>query len=186
MKILDLFCGRGGWVQAFPSDWNITGYDIRDFSSIYPFKFVQADLLKYDDFPSDVDLIVASPPCTDFTKASLPSTWKSVMKYPPDVDQGIKLFNRAREIINEVKPKYWLIENVRGAQKYVGKADWHIGSRYFWTNFKFEYLGNGDDVYGKTEIFPRKDRAELRAMIPYSISYSLYRFLANEEEVIEK
>ncbi len=177
MKILDLFCGMGGWVQSFPSTWKVIGYDIKDFSDMYPFEFVKCDLLKFSDFPSDIDLIVASPPCTDFSKASLPQSWKSVKLYPPDIDEGMKLFNRAREIIDTIKPRYHIIENVRGAQKFVGKSDWHIGSRYFWSNFKFEYTGNGNDIYGKTEISPGKNRAELRAKIPYSVSYSLYNFL---------
>ncbi len=66
MRVLDLFCGLGGWVQSFPKDWDITGYDIVDFSREYPGKFVQCDLLNFNDFPDNIDIVVSSPPCTDF------------------------------------------------------------------------------------------------------------------------
>ncbi|MEM0134394.1 MAG: DNA cytosine methyltransferase [Thermoplasmatales archaeon] len=178
MKIIDLFCGTGGWVSAFPEgEYEIYGYDIEDFSSEYPGNFIQADLMSYDSFPENVLLVVASPPCTDFSKSSMPPTWKSVVKNPPDVQRGVNLYKRTYEIIDKMKPKYWIVENVWAAQKYVGKADYHIGSRYFWTNIPYFYVGDYSDVHGKTALPPSPMRPVLRSRIPYSISESLYLFL---------
>ena len=170
MNILDLYCGLGGWARGFlERGHSVTGYDIIDFSEKYPGKFVRCDLLTYNDFP-DADIILASPPCTDFSKSSFPPTWKSVQRYPPDIPKALQLFNRVYEIVDMVKPRYFIIENVRGAQKYVGKARMHIGSRYFWGNFPLFSVGNADDIYGKWKMPPSDDRAALRSIIPQSIS----------------
>jgi len=175
MKVLDLFCGMGGWARAFVENGHdVTGIDIADYSAVYPGKFIRADLLTFTP-EGQFDLIVASPPCTDFSKASMPKTWIAPSRYPPDIEMGIKLFERAREIIGILNPKYWVIENVRGAQKFVGKADFHIGSRYFWSNvdFKIFWKQGSKDVYGKWKMPPDKDRPAIRSMIPYSISRAL-------------
>ena len=170
MNVIDLYCGLGGWAKGFVEKGdNVTGYDIIDFSEKYPGKFVKSDLLTLKDFPS-ADIIVASPPCTDFSKSSFPSAWKSVQRYPPDIPKALQLFNRIYEIVDIVKPKYFIIENVRGAEKYVGKARMHIGSRYFWGNFPLFSVGDADDIYGKWKIPPSKDRPVLRSVIPLSIS----------------
>ena len=146
MNVIDLYCGLGGWAKGFVEKGdNVTGYDIIDFSEKYLGKFVKADLLTSSNFPS-ADIIVASPPCTDFSKASFPPSWKSVQRYPPDIPKALQLFNRVYEIVEMVKPKYYIIENVRGAEKYVGKARMHIGSRYFWGNFPLFSVGDADDI----------------------------------------
>ena len=169
MKILDLYCGLGGWAKGLmDTGHDVIGYDIMDFSKEYPGRLVQTDLLKCYSFP-DADVIVASPPCTEFSKASFPKTWKSVMNNPPDIKTALKLFNRVYEIIEIVKPKYYAIENVRGAQKFIGRADYHFGSRYIWTNLKNLKI-DGNDLYGKWKMPPSKNRAILRSIIPYSIS----------------
>ena len=183
MKIIDLYCGIGGWATSFNENKiDITGYDIIDFSNEYPGKFIKCDLLEYNNFEK-CNLIVASPPCTDFSKASFPPTWKSVVNFPPNIPLAIKLFNRAIEIINIMKPEYWIIENVKGAQKYIRKSDYHIGSRYLWTNIPYFYTGDFKDVYGKSNISPSKRRAIIRSKIPYSISLSLFEYLKNKGEI---
>jgi hypothetical protein len=169
MKILDLYCGLGGWSQPFKTH-DITGIDIANFSPNYPGKFIKADLLQYTP-AGNFDIIMASPPCEDFSKSTFPKTWASVVKYPPNLTRAQLLFNRAREIISQKKPKFWIIENVRGAQKYVGKADFHTGSRYFWSNLRFS-VNNPirDEIYGKTYLSPSPDRPQRRALIPQSIA----------------
>ena len=183
MRVFDLFCGLGGWVQSFPKSWDITGYDIVDFSREYPGKFVQCDLLNFNDFPDNIDIVVSSPPCTEFSKSSLPKSWACNRNKEPDIENALKLFNRAKQIINQVKPEYWIIENVRGAQKYVGKSNFHIGSRYFWTNIEpFQVNSEKDEIYGKTKMGPQKDRAAIRSVIPASISRGFFEKITEVKE----
>ena len=178
MRVLDLFCGLGGWVQSFPKDWDITGYDIIDFSQEYPFKFIKCDLMEYNNFPGNVDLIVASPPCTEFSKSSLPKSWACNRNKEPDIENALKLFSRAKEIINQVKPEYWIIENVRGSVKFVGKEDYKIGSRYLWTNINLNLENRQfDDVYGKWKVSPGKNRSAIRSKIPFSISQLIKNYI---------
>ena len=60
MKVLELFCGRGGlskpWVAL---GHDVTGIDIKDFG--YPGKFIKADLLDWEP-NQDYDIVLASPP----------------------------------------------------------------------------------------------------------------------------
>lgn len=170
MKILDLFCGMGGWATGLiDAGHNVTGYDIADFSDVYPGKFIQVDLLNFNDFPQ-ADVIVASPPCTEFSKASFPKTWKSVQRFPPDTNGAIRLFRRAYEIVELARPKYYIIENVRGAQKFMGKAREHKGSRYLWGDYPSFAVEESPALYGKWKMPPNPRRAELRSVIPYPIS----------------
>jgi hypothetical protein len=183
MNIVDLYCGLGGWAVGFlEKGHSVTGYDIIDFSEKYPGKFIKADLLTLNKFPK-ANVIVASPPCTDFSKASFPKTWKSVQRFPPDIPSAVKLFNRVYEIVELVKPQYFIIENVRGAQKYMGKARMHIGSRYFWGNFPWFSAGNAEDIYGKWKMPPSDDRGGLRSVIPLSISRAFAESVAAQVTV---
>ena len=72
LRLLDLFCGVGGWSKAFAAHgWACTGVDIAFLG--YPFDFVQADVLTLDrDWINGFDGIVASPPCEEYARAWLP------------------------------------------------------------------------------------------------------------------
>jgi len=67
MKVLDLFCGMGGWSKPWiESGHDVTGIDIMDYN--YPGKFIQADLLNWEP-DQYYDMVFASPPCTEFSIA---------------------------------------------------------------------------------------------------------------------
>ncbi len=72
MKMLDLFCGRGGWSKAFAAvGWECTGVDLHELG--YPFKFVRHDCLSLSPvFIESFDAVCSSPPCEDFARAWLP------------------------------------------------------------------------------------------------------------------
>lgn len=165
--VVDLGCGLGGWSKGFiEKGFEVHGYDIQDFSDHYPGIFHQVDLMEapLSIFP-EADVVLASSPCTEFSKASMPRSWHPVVH----VEEAIDMFNRFRDIALALKPEFYVLENVRGAQKFVGRADFHIGSRYFWTNVPpFKLVA--DDIYGKWKLPPSRDRAALRSLIPLSIS----------------
>ncbi len=170
---IDLGCGLGGWTFGFlDAGFKVVGYDIEDFSARYPGKFVQADLFSLDVFP-DADVVVGSSPCTDFTKTGLPPSWPSVRRFPPDVERGVRLFNRFREIAMRVSPRLWVLENVRKAQDFVGPAKTHYGSRYLWGEFPDFMVPYSGDEYGKWRQPPSEERTATRSMIPYSLARGL-------------
>ncbi len=189
MLILDFYSGAGGWAHGLlAAGHRVIGYDILDFSKVYPGEFVQADLLQNIDFPQ-ADFITASPPCTEFARTSFPPTWAAARK-PADIQGACQLFERVFELVDIIKPTHgFIIENVRGAQKFCGLAKEHMGSRYLWGSYPaFQpYQPRKGELYGKVRVpqyvrnlIPKSSvpadisyPAVLRSFIPYPISYGL-------------
>jgi hypothetical protein len=131
--MLDLFCGRFGWGRAFAArGWEVTGIDLVEPSEIPPgCEFMQADVLRV--FPYWVkgryDFICASSPCENFSIHRM----KMFHPNPPYPAMGVKLFNHARELC-EASGAPYIMENVKTAQEFVGRAVNHAGSFYLWGN----------------------------------------------------
>jgi len=173
--IIDLCSGLGGFSEAFLNrSWKVIRIDNDPQFKDIPYTIiydVQDDGI-FDILPDHADVIVASPPCTEFTKASLPRTWKCNIKNPPNPDTS--LLKSILQIIERINPTFYCIENVRGAVKYfnpiLGNPRKHVGSRYLWGNFPdFEC----PHVYGKWRLPPSKDRPALRSKIPFELSLAL-------------
>lgn len=125
--VIDLCCGLGGWADGLlPLGYTVVGYD-REPMPGYPGHFVQADVrtLTGDRFRHAV-LIVASPPCEEFSRHSMPWTRK---RNPPPPDLSIV---KACYRIAEEAGVPLVLENVRAAQPWLGKAEWRYGSCYLW------------------------------------------------------
>ena len=73
------------------------------------------------------DFIVASSPCEEF---STMLNFRPPVPYP---HLGIKLFNHTRSIC-EASGVPYVMENVAGAQKYVGASTANAGSFHLWGN----------------------------------------------------
>lgn len=143
MRMLDLFCGRLGWANAFlAKGWECVVIDLVDpwdADEISDCKFIQANILDvYVDKRGFVvriiggervlgffDFVCASSPCTEF------STMRNFRPPVPHPEMGIKLFNHTRAICEESGVPY-VMENVAGAGKWVGRAVSHCGSYYLW------------------------------------------------------
>ena len=173
MKVLDLFSGKKGFSQPFAD----RGHEVITIDINPEFEpSICADImtLPIEEIKSHgpFHVTVASPPCTEYTKASLPKTWASVRKYGCNPDT--KLLERTLAIIDVLKPKWWVIENVRGAIQYfepfLGKPVKKVGSRYLWGKFP---IFDTSPKYGKWKISPSEKRPALRSLIPYSLSLAL-------------
>lgn len=60
------------------------------------------------------EVIWASPPCTTFSVASISRYWDNGKPKNEKTIQGINIVLKTLELINILKPKYWIIENPRG------------------------------------------------------------------------
>ncbi|MFA5379663.1 MAG: hypothetical protein WC455_28150 [Dehalococcoidia bacterium] len=180
MRILDLCCGRKGVTNLLRK----RGYEVVSVD-INP-KFNPDIVADINDLhlesPGDYDLVWASPVCTEYTKMSLPASWKcNGGKHTlPDMS----LFLNCYRIIRYLKPRYWVIENVGGAIPYfalvLGKPSKRIGSRVLWGEFP---LFDTSAKYGKWKLSPTPDRAELRSEIPEGISKALCMAIEQEMRI---
>lgn len=144
---LDLCCGLGGWAEGLiAAGWDVVGVDVNDdFRRTYPGVFVCADVRRLrvefsiswgglvlrcpngGDIPLHMlRLVVASPPCPEYSSHDQPWTKK---RNPPPPDKSIW---EACERIAKEGAAPLILENVRGAQMFHGRAAWHVGPYYLW------------------------------------------------------
>jgi hypothetical protein len=138
----DLYCGLGGWAEGFLSEgFHVRGYDIEkhDYGTgTYPGELILCDVRSiHGSQCKDAAVIVASPPCQEPSYRAMP--WKRAKALneigPPH--NFIELFNacfRIQREASEAAGHYipLIVENVRGAERWVGSARWHFGSYYLW------------------------------------------------------
>lgn len=148
---VDLFCGLGGFTEGLLAEgWNVLGFDIERHvygPDRYPAQLVIQDVLTIDGrkFRGKVDLIVASPPCQEFSYMAMPWTRaKQIAQalrgrgaFPTSYSGSrtkaelTRLFDAALRIGREAECPV-VIENVRGAQPWVGPAKAAYGSFLLW------------------------------------------------------
>jgi len=127
--LLDLCCGLGGWSEGFKLEgWSVLGVDFcAEFGLQYPGEMICADLNKWEGWRKlKPRLIVASTPCEQYTRFSMP--WTRARK-PPLPSR--RLWDRS-VYIGRVLGVPVVNENVRGAQWFHGRADGHSGPFYLW------------------------------------------------------
>lgn len=169
---VDLFCGLGGWSEGFLAEgYECIGFDIErhDYGTGgYPGTLILRDVCSiHGSELADAAIIVASPPCQAYSYRAMP--WKRAKALPPpDNTLFTECFRIQREAIAAAGCHIPLIvENVRGAQKWVGRAQWHYGSFYLWGDVPALMPTRAYSVkskYGKICLSPeewqRKQRGE--------------------------
>src|SRR5579863_2197880 len=134
---IDLFCGLGGWTEGLLAE----GYYVVGFDNVqhvygehrYPAQLVLQDVLTLHGRQfKDAALIVASPPCQAYSYRAMP--WKRAKALPPPDNTLFQACFRIQREACESAGHHipMVVENVRGAQKWVGRARWNFGSFYLW------------------------------------------------------
>lgn len=146
---IDLFCGLGGWTEGLLAEgYDVVGFDIEQHvygEHRYPAQLVLQDVrtLHGRQFKT-ADLIVASPPCQEYSYMAMPWTRAKAMAASIEADKTgearrrlnerfdacVRIQRQATEAAGRHVPM--VIENVCGAQRWVGRARWHFGSFYLW------------------------------------------------------
>jgi hypothetical protein len=129
--VVELFCGLGGWTEGFLAEgYDAIGFDIERHvygDQKYPAQLVLQDVLTLHGSQfRNAACIVASPPCEEFTRHMLP--WTKRKNPPPP---SLALIDASFRIAKEASVPL-VMENVREAQRYIGTANAHYGSRYLW------------------------------------------------------
>jgi hypothetical protein len=134
---IDLFCGLGGWTEGLLAEgYDVVGFDIHRHEygeHRYPAQLVIQDVLTLHGSQfKGATLIVASPPCQAYSYRAMPWSRAKALP-PPDNTLFDACFRIQREAIEAAGRHIPLVvENVRGAQKWVGRARWNFGSFYLW------------------------------------------------------
>lgn len=99
----------------------------------YPGQLVIQDVLTLHGSQfRDAAVIVASPPCQAYSYRAMP--WKRARALPPPSNELFDACFRIQREACEAADRYipLVVENVKGAQPWVGRAKWHYGSFYLW------------------------------------------------------
>jgi hypothetical protein len=99
----------------------------------YPAQLVIQDVLTLHGSQfRNADCIVASPPCQAYSYRAMP--WKRAKALPPPSNELFDACFRIQREAIEAAGRYipLIVENVCGAQRWVGPARWHYGSYYLW------------------------------------------------------
>lgn len=144
---IDLFCGLGGWTEGLLAEgYYVVGFDIERHEygdEKYPGQLVLQDVATIHGRQfKDADLIVASPPCQRYSYMAMP--WTKAKQLAREYRDGTRsiaelnalfdhCFRIQREAIEAAGHHIPLVvENVRGAQAWVGRSAWNYGSFHLW------------------------------------------------------
>lgn len=192
---LDLCSGLGGASQpALDHGWKVIRVDIDP-----RFKpTIVADVRHLPLRPFHVDVLWASPPCQEFSRSGLP--W--LLNKGPLPDPDMSIVEAVKRFVIELKPRFWMVENVRNSRKWItpilGPIWYRSSGHFLWGKLPGlipqtgptkgawgRRNGSGDyrDEWRPKESYgPSKDRPALRAKIPYEIGLAICRAVERKAE----
>lgn len=197
---LDLFSGLGGASEAFVQDfdnWSVLRIDNNPLLSGVPFTVID-DVSKVKKavrvyHKNKIECIWASPPCVAFSNAysspkSIHVREHGIESYKPDMS----LLLSAIEIIETVKPKYWVIENVVGSIRYfhefLGEPRQIIGPYVLWGNFPILEIDKSSlESKAKKDVKHSSHplRSNYKAKVDFEISAALKKTIESQQSILD-
>ncbi len=188
--ILDLCSGLGGWTEAFMNDplYRVVRIENNPLLAHVPNTHM-IDIMNPDITQLLFDLcggklpylILASPPCTEFSDgfhAPIPTARREGREFIPSTE----LAERCMDIICAMRTEHYVLENVRGSREWISRAigsqpNQRVGPFYLWTSDEFPLLIQGGWISPKfkhtkevTAWSSDPLRANKRGKIPLEIS----------------
>jgi hypothetical protein len=191
--VIELFAGLHGWGEGFVAEgYRVIGFDIVDICAFLGvarpkgIDLVLQDVLTLHGSQfKDAAVIVASPPCQEFSYRWMP--WNRYKELPaPKMEYIEACYRIARESNVPL-----VLENVKGAERFIGRAKWHYGSIYLWgevpalfPSVRFVKRPGADFNLAAKGLKPRhfnglgrnkKESAALSAKIPFALARHIAR-----------
>ncbi len=119
LKVLELFSGTESFSKVARERGHKTfTIDMdRSFNPDLCIDILDLDISDASMIPDEfknLDIVWASPPCTTFSVASIRHYWEDRKPKNEKALQGIEIVKKTIEIIKQLKPKFFIIENPRG------------------------------------------------------------------------
>ena len=167
---LDLCAGRGGWQSSTDGDpnWRTVGVDIFSMRGVDVLGDVRQ--LPIDCQP---DLLTMSPPCTEFARWMLP--WLD------EPDPSLELVEACLQVVDDLAPRWWVLENSRGLHQYWKPARTHIGPYYLWGEWPAMDV---DESQIKGKMQTSGENAAKRAEIPAVLAKAIKHAVETREIVV--
>lgn len=173
LLMIDLCSGLEGACQAMKSNgWQVITVDV-------DCKFnpdIIADIRTWSWDGRRPDLMWFSPPCNEFAREFMP--WCSTGSKP-----DLSIYQACLRIVKECNPRYWIIENVRGAVPYFGKPRASYGPYFLWGYFPL--LPEKLPLRYRKKESMSSSQPEKRAKIPFELSRAVAYAVENSKTLFD-
>ena len=201
MKVLDLCSGFGGFSEAFVRcpHWEVMRIEINPLLSEVPdteiidvleFRDNLLDMIERGYNPARPDLILASPPCREFsTGFRSPRSQSAIDRELDSYQPDMKILEACLDIISMLKPTYYIIENVRGSIRYfeprLGKPICSVGAWWFYG--KFPSFDVNLEVPEKRTMDKRHSplRVQHKSVIPLVVSQAIKKAIETQTSLFQ-
>lgn len=165
---VDLFAGTGNATSAFRTHgWQVIALDLLrpGCGKIDVCADVRRLPLRLGpDVGRPVDFLWASPPCTEFSEAH---PRRRQLSWRPSLD----LIVAALEAVRQLRPRFWILENVRGAIPFLGTPAQKIGPWCLWGYFPLIEVSLSMHDHRKGD----HHSAQTRAAVPPAMAEAVYQ-----------
>jgi len=188
--ILDICSGTGAASEPFTHDpqWRVIRVDNDPQFKDVPFTRT-LDIAEWPKWIGELELerfetvvIWFSPPCTDFSRSSMPWLREKMLRERVDWEPSMALVGEGLNFIDAVNPVWYCIENVRGSRTWfaplLGPPSQIIGAYYLYGAFPRLLR-----IYEPLPIKQSKHGPVERARIPSSLSTAFYQAVTEQRRI---
>ena len=164
MRAIDLYAGIGGWslglrlagIEVVHSyEWWQPAIDTHNGNHSTQLEPINIRTMELDTLPNDIDFVVGSPPCTQFSYSNRGGNG--------DLADGLVDLVRFFEIVDYLQPKYWAMENVPRVAKVLAEGFTNPESELF----RFRHLKPNLEIFDFSEFgCPQARRRCIATNIP--------------------
>lgn len=150
--------------------WQVTTYDC--MADVKP--DVRCDVRNLVSLSRQVDLVWASPPCSEFTIMRLPFKSCVAKRKEPDLSTVLA----CKRLIDDSSPRWWVLENVLASRQWLSPIMGPVAARTSGHVFWGKLPGLLPDAHKSKDAITRRTHASrkahlLKSVIPYEISLAI-------------